>query len=368
MSAAREGESATGDVPRDGRIRVLVAEDSTTVRRLLVALFASDPAFEVVGEVTNGADAVAEAVALRPDLITMDVQMPLMDGLDATKAIMREAPTPILIVSAAASRADAGLSFSAMQAGALMVVPKPEPPAHPDFEAQRAQFLGMARAMAGVKVVRRWQPGGVRPSRATLRPTGRRGARPQCLALAASTGGPAALRRILDDLPRDLPVPVLVVQHMARGFMDGLAAWLGASVALRVVVPRDGDAPVPGTVYLAPDDRHLALSDDGRVALLDTAAVGGFRPAADVLFDAVARVHGASAVAAILTGMGRDGVDGLAALHAAGGRVLAQDEATSVVYGMAQEAVRAGVVDEILPLPRLGHRLAELVAPSKSAP
>ena len=384
-----------GGVPPVRPIRVLVAEDSTTVRRLLVELLASDPGFEVVGEATTGAEAIALALDLQPDLITMDVHMPVLDGLDATKEIMREVPTPILIVSSAANRGDVGLALSATQAGALMVVPKPESPRDPDFERQRAQFLGMARAMAAVKVVRRWSPGAGVELAARAAAAGRRARRPggiRVVAVGTSTGGPAALRRLLIDVPRDFPVPILVVQHMARGFIDGLATWLGTNLRLRVTVAADGEPLVGGTVYLAPDDRHLgiappgsgqhvgrgagaagagaagagaadagAVGGAGRAALLDTAAVGGFRPSADVLFDSCARAHGAGVAALVLTGMGRDGVDGLARVHAAGGRVLAQDEASSVVYGMAQEAVRAGVVHEVLPLDTLGRRVVELV-------
>lgn len=340
------------------RIRVLVAEDSSTVRQLLVELLRSDPAFEVVAEAANGAEAVARAIELRPDLVTMDVHMPIIDGLDATKEIMREAPTPILVVSSAASSGDVGLALSATQAGALMVVPKPEHPRSADFDRQCQQFLSMARAMAGVKVVRRWQPGAglgaLRAPRARLR------AGVRLVAIGTSTGGPAALRRVLLDLPRELPVPVLVVQHIAPGFVGGLADWLGANVSLKVTIAADGEPLRPGVVYLAPDDRHLGVTVDGRVQLLDTAPVGGFRPSADVLFDQCARAYGPGVLALVLTGMGRDGVDGLATVRAGGGRVLAQDEASSVVFGMAAEAVRGGVVDEVLPLQALGRRVAEL--------
>lgn len=355
--------------PRGRPIRVLVAEDSTTVRQLLVELLRGDPAFEVVAEAANGAEAVAHAIALRPDLITMDVHMPIVDGLDATKEIMREAPTPILVVTAAAAT-DVGLGLSATQAGALMVVPKPEHPRSPDFERHCQHFLAMARAMAEVKVVRQWR--GARaphPGPPRREPPARRRAGPvQAVAIGTSTGGPAALRRVLIDLPRDLRVPVLVVQHIARGFVDGLVAWLGANVPLRVAVAGDGEPLQPGVVYLAPDDRHLAAVADGatpagaRARLLDGAPVGGFRPSADVLFEGCARAWGAGVLALVLTGMGRDGVDGLQAVRRAGGRVLAQDEGSSVVYGMAQEAVGAGLVDEVLPLDAIGRRVVELIA------
>lgn len=350
------------------RIRVLVAEDSTTVRRLLVELLRGDPAFEVVAEAGNGVEAVAQAIALRPDLVTMDIHMPLLDGLDATKEIMREAPTPILIVSSVATTSDVGLGFSATQAGALMVVPKPEHPHHPDFARDREHFLAMARLMAGVKVVRRTarrdDAATTTTGGTTRRFTVRQPAR--AIAIGTSTGGPAALRRLLLDVPARYPAPILVVQHIARGFVGGLAEWLGANLALGVTVARDGMPLRAGVVHLAPDDRHLGVVADasspfGRVALLDRDPVGGFRPSVTTLFESCATVFGARLAAVVLTGMGSDGVAALEAVRRAGGRVLAQDEASSVVFGMAQEAVRAGAVDELLPLDALGRRLVELV-------
>jgi two-component system chemotaxis response regulator CheB len=358
--------TSSGGAPSP-RIRVLVAEDSTTVRRLLVELLRGDPAFEVVAEAGNGLEAVAQAIALRPDLVTMDIHMPLLDGLDATKEIMREVPTPILIVSSVATTSDVGLGFSATQAGALMVVPKPEHPHHPDFARDRDHFLAMARLMAGVKVVRRTGRRGeaaTPPLPATRRTPARQAVR--AVAIGTSTGGPAALRRLLLDVPARFPAPILVVQHIARGFVGGLAEWLGANVALGVTVATDGAPLRAGVVHLAPDDRHLGVVVDataplGRVVLLDREPVGSFRPSATTLFESCAQAYGARLAAIVLTGMGNDGVAGLGAVRRAGGRVLAQDEASSVVFGMAQEAVRAGVVDELLPLDALGSRLLELV-------
>ncbi len=363
----RSSSSSADGVGADLRlpIRVLVAEDSTTARRLIVEIFRSDPAFEVVGEAADGGEAVSQALDLRPDLVTMDVHMPVLDGLDATKEIMRRAPTPILIVSAAAARGDVELSLSATQAGALMAIAKPESPLEASFPAQRAQLLAMARAMAGVKVVRRWGE----TSRSTLEralavaaaPRPRRGnGRPRLVAIASSAGGPAALRRILLDLPADFPVPIVIVQHISAGFLPGLVSWLGSNCPLAVRVAESGGAPRSG-VYLAPDGCQLGFAD-GRFAFANAPPIGGFRPSADYLFASAARAYGSGALGIVLTGMGRDGADGLRALHAAGGYVLAQDEESSVVYGMAQEAVRAGVVDEVLPLEVIAPRLLELVA------
>jgi two-component system chemotaxis response regulator CheB len=338
-------------------IGVVVAEDSTTVRELLVEILESDPEIRVLGQAKNGVEAVGLAVRLKPDLITMDVHMPLMDGFEATKEIMVQAPTPILIVSSSASGRELELSLNAIRAGALMVLPKPDDPGSARFESRRRELVAMARAMAEVKVVRRWGP-----RAAPVAPAPRRSGKPaRIVAIAVSTGGPAALQRILGELPGDFPVPVLIVQHMAAGFVDGLAAWLDGASSMRVKVAEPGESLVRRTAFLAPDDRHLGVSPDGRVALAQTAPVGGFRPSGTHLFESVAGVYGAAAAAVILTGMGSDGVAGLRAVKAAGGQVLGQDEGTSVVYGMPREAAAAGLVDEVLPIGAIASRLVELV-------
>jgi two-component system chemotaxis response regulator CheB len=347
-------------------IRVLIAEDSPTARMLLTALFARSRDFQVVGEAHNGASAIEQAIALAPDLIIMDVHMPIVDGLDATKEIMRDAPAPILMVSTSASVADVALGLSAMQAGALMLLEKPPSPDSVTYEQDATQFLAMAKAMAGVKVVRRW----TRAPRDAVPRSPRRRANGdpsvKLIAIGTSTGGPAALHRILIDLPRELDVPIVVVQHMARGFMDGLVKWLGGTIALKVKSAEHGEALEAGTVYVAPDDRHLGVSAEGRALLGGSAPIGGFRPSVDYLFDSCARAYGSSLVAVILTGMGQDGVEGLVTVKERGGRIIAQDERSSVVFGMAQQAVSRGLVDEILPLDAIGvrlHALAETPAP-----
>lgn len=340
-------------------IRVVIAEDSLTVRALLVEILQSDPEIHVIGQAKNGAEAVELASRVKPDLITMDIHMPVMDGFEATKEIMVLAPVPIILVSSSVSREDVGLSFDAMRAGALMVVAKPDSPQSAVFDGRRAQFLAMVKAMSQVKVVRRWTP---RAPAAT--PTSGRkrapGARLRLVAIAASTGGPAALQRILTELPRDFPAPILVVQHIAAGFVAGLADWLGTGCNLRVKIAEQGEPLAPRTVYLAPDDRHLGLTADTRTVIADAPPVMGFRPSGSYLFESAARAYGASVAAVILTGMGSDGVEGLKAVKATGGRVLAQDEASSVVYGMPREAVAAGVVDAVLPIGDIAAYLMDL--------
>lgn len=356
-------------------IRVLVVDDSATARALLVSLLTAEPDISVVGEATTGRDAVDLASRLAPDLITMDIHMPVMDGLEATMQIMIQSPRPIIIVSSAV-QSDVELSLEAMRAGALMVMAKPQGPASPGFANERRQFVSMVRAMSQVKVVRRHgnvspfsmntpiaRPASVLPGRVH----GALGTTPiRLVAIGASTGGPAALRTILADLPRNFSVPILIVQHIARGFSAGLADWLSHDTRLRVKLAELGEPAAAGTVYIAPDDRHLGcqLDDRGdiRVILDSSPAVGAFRPSASFLFHSTGDSVGVGVLAVILTGMGDDGVSGLRVLKARGGRVLAQDEATSVIYGMPREAVRAGVVDATLPLTAIARRLVDLTS------
>lgn len=339
-------------------IRVVVAEDSRAQRALLVAILESDPEIRVVGEAVGGAEAVEMTLRLRPDLVTMDVYMPGMDGLEATREIMVRAPTPIVVVSSSVRPDDIALSLRAIEAGALAAVAKPESPGSRRFEEDRAQLVATVKAMADVKVVRRWS--GRTPPAAPLPPAPRAPVR--LVALAASTGGPVALQTILSALAADFPVPLLVVQHLSRGFVGVLARWLGSATALRVKVAVAGEPLLPGTVYLAPDDEHLGAAPDGTVSLSPAAPIAGFRPSASHLFRSASDVYRDSLLAVILTGMGDDGVKGLRDAHAAGALVLAQDEASSVVYGMPREAVRAGVVDAVLPLDAIAPRLTQIVA------
>ena len=340
-------------------IRVLVAEDSATSRALLVAILESDPGIEVVGQALDGAEAVEKAARLRPDLITMDLHMPRMDGIEAIRRIMAESPVPIVVVTASLNVRDVEQSLNATLAGALTIVDKPDSPASPRFEERRERLIAMVKALAEVKVVRRWTGRSAAVARGSLG-TPRGTAR--IVALAASTGGPAALHQILRELPRDFAAPVLIVQHIARGFVEGLARWLGSAGAIHVKVAEDGEIARPGVAYLAPDDRHLGVRGRDRIHLADEPAMGGFRPSANYLFASAARAYGSATLGVILTGMGADGVQGLGALRGAGGHVLAQDQASSVVYGMPAEAVRAGVASEVISLESLPRRLAELVS------
>jgi two-component system chemotaxis response regulator CheB len=340
------------------KLRVVVAEDSPTARRLLVEILRADPTFEVVGEARDGAEALELTRRLRPQLVTMDIQMPNMDGLEATRRIMTEVPTPVVVVSTLVER-DIQTSMSALRSGALAVLQKLVGPQAPDFETEARRLRDTLKAMAQVRVIRHWpsreQVPAPKPSAVQVR----RG-RMAVLAIAASTGGPAALHRILSELPATFPLPILVVQHIALGFATGLATWLDSVCSLEVKVAEDGEALRPGVVYIAPDDRHLGVRADSSVEVSNASPVGGFRPSGTWLFRSASRVFGPFTAAAVLTGMGQDGLDGLREVRENGGLVLAQDEATCVVYGMPGVAVAAGVVDEVLPLEGFARRFREL--------
>jgi two-component system chemotaxis response regulator CheB len=349
---------------------VVVAEDSPTVRRLLVETLNADPSVRVVGEARDGQEAVELVARLAPDVVTMDIEMPVMDGLEATREIMARTPTPIVIVSALASTSEGDLTFEATRAGALSVLPKPQAPDAPAFARQRDQLIAMVKAMAAVKVVRRRPKDDDAVSRAAV------GARPiapasvsgrvRLLAIAASTGGPPALRELLAGLPLRFPVPILIVQHIARGFAGALVHWLRAETGHPVMVPAHGDVALPGHAYVAPDDHHLGIAraSAGRflLTLSQEPPVGGFRPSATATFESAARVAGDGLVAVMLTGMGSDGVAGLRSVHAHGGHIVAQDEESSVIYGMPREAARTGLVDAVLPLSEIARHLASRTA------
>lgn len=343
-------------------LAILLGEASDARAALLRTLIDATPDMRVVGHARDGLEAVALAARLRPDVIAMDADMPGLDGLAATKRIMSECPTPIVIVSATVDEAQVGVSIAALSAGALAVVEKPVGPGAPRHDELARRLLVTLRAMAGMKLVRRHESGARARDRAPA-PDGppRGGSGRTVVAVAASTGGPAALGRILAALPPGFPAPLLVVQHIAPGFVDGLATWLDMLGPLAVKVAVDGEALEPGHAYLAADGRHLGISGSHRIQYSDAAPVGGFRPAATWLFESIAHAAGTGAIGIVLTGMGRDGVEGLRALRAAGGRVVVQDAASAVVNGMPGAAVAAGLADAVVPLPRMAEHLRQLV-------
>jgi two-component system, chemotaxis family, protein-glutamate methylesterase/glutaminase len=330
-------------------ISVLIVDDSMTAQRTLVAALEGQPDIHVVGQAATGVEAVALAQRLRPTLITMDIRMPDMDGLTATEQIMAICPTRIIIVSSEVGATDQSLTFRALNAGALEVLPKPRLAgqrglAIGEFESE---FVSAVRAMAEVPVVRRRRgllahASPPRPHRA--HPRRAFGA----LAIGASTGGPQVLVQLCAQLPPDLRLPILIVQHMSPGFTTGFARWLGQESPLRVKLAEHGERIEEGGVYVAPDGLHLRLGHDGRLQLGDEPPVGHFRPSVDELFRSCAESLGPAGIGLLMTGMGTDGASGLLAMRRAGAWTLAQDAESCVVNGMPAAAKKLDAVDEFV--------------------
>jgi two-component system chemotaxis response regulator CheB len=339
-------------------IRVLIVEDSQVARQLLVSILQGAPDFQVVGTAENGVEAVQMTRQLQPDVIAMDVYMPEMDGLEATRRIMAEMPRPIVMVSASFNKNERTLSFDALQAGALSILEKPTMYDSPETQNFMVDQL---RLMSEVKVVRRWDKDKYarKPKTPTLVRNGK--SKTQLLAVASSTGGPGILAKILGQLPAEFPVPVLIVQHIMTGFSIGLATWLNQLVPLEVRLAEQGDEPQAGQVLIAPDDHHVVVDSKGRISLNEEPPLNGLRPSANYLFHSVAKVYGATAIGLILTGMGGDGADGLLALRKTGAHTIAQDETTCIVFGMPAVAIELGAAEQVLPTEKIAPALMHLV-------
>lgn len=340
-------------------LRILVAEDSALFVAVLEDLIENEPDMEIVGVADNGRDAVAMCGELQPDLILMDIRMPKMDGLAATEAIMASHPTPIFVVTSDPYQGGVDLSFKALSAGALDLMPKPA--AFPWPEREKAHFLRQIRLLAQIPVVRHPR-GNLRRKRVTFHGTRHPEAdEAAVVGVIASTGGPKAIARLFAELSPNFPAPILVVQHIIRGFSEHLAGWLDANSDLRVQEAVHGMRAEPGHVYVAPADSHLELGDGRFLELNEGLPVGGHCPSGDMLLESIARRSGAMGVGIVMSGMGSDGTAGLAALHRAGGKTFVQDRHSSIVYGMPQSALDLGVVDDIVELDNMAGHLTSIV-------
>ncbi|MBZ0294806.1 MAG: chemotaxis-specific protein-glutamate methyltransferase CheB [Anaerolineae bacterium] len=346
-------------------VRVLIAEDSPTVRHHLATIINEAEGMSVVGQARDGEEALRLAQELHPDVISMDIRMPGIDGLETTRRIMSQLPTPVVIVSGMVER-EVDLSFQALQVGALAVVAKPPARTDADFASRRRQLVNTLSAMAKVQVVRRWEniPGQNGLRSANWPTVVQTRIKPEIVVIGASAGGPGALAEILGGLDSDFPLPVVIVQHLPNEFMQGLARWLQKSAALPVKIVSHNMVLDPGAVYLAPGDSHLKIERqaDRLVAVLIQER-GSYRhqPAIDVLFESVAIACGAAAVGVVLTGMGDDGATGMLAMREAGAITLAQDEKTSTVFGMPAAAVARGAVNQVLALSNIATTLCHLI-------
>lgn len=347
-------------------IRVLVVEDSATVRAYLVQVLSADPDLRVVAEAGDGRTAVALCARERPDVVTMDMMLPVMTGLDATEQIMAHNPTPILIVSASTNRGELFRTYEALAAGAVDVLEKPTAAeAGPDWERN---FIGAVKMVARIRVIThlRGRLGGAKGQLAPA--AGAMGDAPALAVLGASTGGPGALAEVMSALPPTFTLPILFVLHIATAFGAAFVDWLARQIGRPVLLAEDRMPleSVGARAIMAPPDRHLIL-DRGRLRLTGDPERHSCRPSVDILFESVAREMGSRTAAALLTGMGRDGAAGMLAIRRAGGLTIAQDAATSVVYGMPREAAALGGAELILPLSEIAPALAHFSAGQRSA-
>lgn len=343
-------------------IRAVVVDDSPTARGLIVALLQGEQGIEVVGVGASGEEAIRLVKRLKPDVLAMDIRMKGMDGLEATRQIMRESPLPIVLITSSFLPEDNDITFRAMKAGALNVVKKPGL-AEPEACSNLVQTV---RLMAGLPVVHHWGREEYKPRPVTGRPAittkdiQMLPQRIKVIGIASSTGGPAALATIFGALSAGFPWPVLVVQHVTPGFGPGMAQWLNTQTALPVRLARHGEVPQPGVILIAPDDYHMTVDTSGAVSLTQDQPYKGLRPSANYLFKSLAERYGSSALGIILTGMGNDGANGIDALYRAGGFTIAQDEKSCIVYGMPRAAVEQGSIAQVLPIDEIARTLSSL--------
>jgi two-component system, chemotaxis family, protein-glutamate methylesterase/glutaminase len=343
------------------KISVLVVEDSPTMRLLLEEIISADPRLTLMGSCESAEQAIERLATERPDIISMDILLPGIDGLEAIRRILAETPIPVVVISSTTSSAESRHAMEALQAGALTVLPKPEGPDSPNFARHCRRITDQLAAMSQVRVIRRIKPRHSNEGQsAFFQPASVATSGPsqaiRAIGIAASTGGPVALLELLAPLPATFPIPILLVQHIAVGFGESFAQWLNESLALRVCYAEHLCPLLPGHVYLAPDGKHLAVMDH-RCVLLDSPPVGVHRPSATVLFESLAKEYGAAAAGIILTGMGQDGAQGLVTMRRAGAWTCGQDEESCMVFGMPQAAEQMGALSALMSLTAISNTL-----------
>ncbi|MDD2734135.1 MAG: chemotaxis-specific protein-glutamate methyltransferase CheB [Desulfuromonadaceae bacterium] len=344
-------------------IRVLIVEDSQVEQQLLAHILSADPHITVVGIANDGEKALSSLERLKPDVITMDIHMPKLNGFDTTRRIMESNPLPIIIVSGSYDAFDTDKSFRAIEAGALAILRKPIGPGHPGYQNDAAELIRTVKTMSEIKVVKRWPRF---RNAAPVPPLPAVAARIthdkiRVVAIGASTGGPAIIQEIFSALPKNLSAPLLVVQHMASGFMDNFVKWLCATSGFPSHIAVNGEYPAPGHAYFAPDGLHMLVGRDNRIILSGEEPENCLRPSVSRLFRSVAETFGSNALGVLLTGMGRDGAADLKLLRDKGAVTVAQDEESSIIFGMPGEAVKLGAAEFILPPERIAGLLAQLV-------
>jgi two-component system chemotaxis response regulator CheB len=334
-----------------GIIRVLIVDDSALMREALKSIIERDPGIEVVGLAKNGKEGVEKALTLKPNVITMDLKMPMMSGLEATEAIMEELPIPIIVVSSM----DITVIVKALSIGAMDFVAVTS-----DIETIAADLITKIKIASHVKPLKRLK---IKPCVIKVPKEISKKDTIKVVAIGVSTGGPQALQQVLAKLPSDFPCGILIVQHMSKGFIEGLAEWLNTTSCLHISIARAGDVLKKGMIMLAPDDLHMRIGDDGRITLSENTSKAIVHvPSIDVMMKSVADCYRENAIGVIMTGMGNDGVEGIRAIRKAGGRTIAQDEKSSVIFGMNKVAIDMGIIDKVIALERIAEELSNMVS------
>lgn len=346
-------------------IKVLIVEDSPLMAKVIAAILNTDLEILVAGIAKTGEEAVRVTPILKPNVITMDIHMPGMDGLEATRQIMAYSPTPILILSSSVLRSKSEkTAFEAMRCGAMDILDKQIFEGDKIDGAAKADFLGKIHLLSRVPVIS--HPMARFESRKkkvlALPGVGEEGAEGRVVGIAASTGGPQALLEIFKTLPKNFPVPVVVVLHISPGFAEGFVEWLNQNSNLYAKVAQNDEALKPGTVYFAPTELQIRVNESGKIELRKELPVGGHCPSGTVLFQSIARSSGRKGLGIVLTGMGRDGADGLKSVREAKGHTIAQDEGSSMIFGMPKAAIELNAADEIVPLNEIADRMMRWVA------
>jgi two-component system chemotaxis response regulator CheB len=357
------------------KIRVLIIEDSRVIREFLEHIIASDPRLEVAASAESAEEGIEILDEVSPDVISLDIRLPRMNGFEATRRIMSEKPTPIVVCSASVEAEELNITMNALRAGALSVVEKPVGSTHADYQRLAQTLCAQLAIMSEVKVVRQRSFGSdgrlsvarTTDERAMTSRFPAAGADIRIVGIGASTGGPSAIVRLLTDLGEGFPLPVLLVQHITSTFLDGFVRWLDGVTPFSAVIAVHGEVPRPGKAYLAPADHHIEL-EGKRISISNGAPASFQRPSATTLFESLARSAGSAGIGILLTGMGDDGADGLLELRRAGGYTIAEHGSTAVVNGMPKAAVDRGAARECLPLDEIGPRILQLVQACKEVP
>ena len=343
-------------------IRVLLVDDSIITLAILKRILASAPEIQVVGTAINGQEALDIIPTLQPDVICTDLNMPVMGGLELTRAVMKKFPRPILVLSVSVQKEQTSNIFQLLEAGAIDVMAKPLGGVGMEYGLDARELIGKIKILAGVVVIRKYrkEPYATAPSSGNIMPL-IKAAPLRIIGIGASTGGPQAFHEILTHLPGNLPVPVICVQHISEEFMQGLVDWLAPQCQLKIMTAETGIEPQPGTVYFPRGGSHLIVDSQGRLECTNGPIYDSHRPSVSITFKSLAQHYGSEAAGVLLTGMGRDGVEGMLAIAQTGGTTIAQDEESSIVFGMPKEAIAANAARYVLPLPKIASALLKLL-------